>query len=1000
MGFDAVKKIEELKKSDMISSDDTIDGVTQEVSGKYELVKAEVLKDMNSAGLILRHKKSGARVVVISNDDNNKVFSIGFKTPPFDDTGMQHIIEHSTLCGSRKYPVKDPFVELCKGSLNTFLNAMTYPDKTVYPVASCNDADFKNIMDVYMDAVFYPDMYNRPEIFKQEGWHYELEDINADIKYNGVVFNEMKGVYSSAEDVLSRYTFNSLFPDTVYCHESGGDPEVITTLKYEDFLKYHSEYYHPSNSYIYMYGDMDVNERLKYLDEEYLSAFNADDVNIHANIPLQKAFDKPVYDTRSYAVTEDESLENNTYLSYNVVAGTSVDAKLYLALQILDYALVMAPGAPLKQALIDAGISTDVYSSLETSIYQPVYSIIAKNADLKDQDIFVDTVERVLGELVKNGISERTIAAGINYYEFKYREADYGPYPKGLMYYLTMMDSWLYDESKPFIHIEAGDTFDELKKEAKQGYFEELISRYILNNNHKSVLSLVPEYGLEKKKEEKEAARLADYKTTLSVDELKELVESTKELKEYQDTPSSQEELEKIPMLELSDISREPAKLYIDVKEVAGMKVVHHNIFTNKIAYIMLSFNTKGVCDEDISYLGLLGYVLGLMDTKNFTYPELTNEININCGGISSSASIYSDKVDFSKQSIMYEVKGKALYEKIPFVLDMMKEIMYNTKFDDYKRLKEIIARVRSRLEATLMGAGHSIAMLEGCSQFSKSAYYQDLIKGYRFYEFIKEIDETYEDNKENIADKLSQLVNIIFNKDNVIVSVTADEEGYCLFEDAYNKMSESIRDEHVKEAERRFTPVNVKTAYSSASQVQYVARCGNFVNAGFEYTGALKVLKVIFSYEYLWLNVRVKGGAYGCMSGSTRDGDFYMVSYRDPNLVKTNEIYEGAADYVKNFDVSRRDMVKFIIGTIGEMDSPLTPSAMGMRSFTHYICNTSMEMLRKDRAEVLDATVESIRALAPLIDAAVKQNYLCVVGGQKAINEAKELFDEVKPLI
>ncbi len=701
-----------------------------------------------------------------------------------------------------------------------------------------------------------------------------------------------------------------------------------------------------------------------------------------------------------YAITDDESLEDNTYLSYNVVTGTSVDAKLYLALQILDYALVMTPGAPLKQALIDAGISTDVYSSFETSLYQPVYSIVAKNANEKDRDAFVKIIEDTLNELVKNGINERTLAAGINYYEFKYREADYGPYPKGLMYYLTMMDSWLYDESKPFIHIEAGDTFKELKEDAKNGYFEKLISEYILDNNHKSVISLVPEYGLEKKQEEKEAAVLAEYKKTLSEDELKALVADTKALKEYQDTPSSQEELEKIPMLELSDISREPAKLYIDEKNVDGMKVIHHNIFTNKIAYIMLSFNTRAVSDEDIPYLGLLGSVLGLMDTKNFTYPELMNEININCGGISSSAAVYKDKVDFDKQSIMYEVKGKALYEKIPFVLDMMKEMMYNTKFDDYKRLKEIIARIRSRFEATMTGSGHSIAMLEGCAQFSAAAYYSDQIKGYKAYQFIKKLDETFDENKENIAAKLSHLVKLIFNKENVIVSLTADDEGYKLFEEAYIRMSESMNDEHAVAAERKYTPANVKTAYTAASQVQYVARRGNFVKAGYEYTGALKVLKIIFSYEYLWLNVRVKGGAYGCMSGSTREGNFYMVSYRDPNLAKTNEIYEGAAEYVKNFNVSRRDMVKFIIGTIGEMDSPLTPSAMGMRSFTHYMTHTTIDMLRKDRTQVLDATVESIRALAPLIDAAVKQDYLCVVGGQKAINEAKDMFDVIKPLI
>lgn len=990
MSFDVKKKIEELNKSDIISGS----------NARYDIVHEEELKDLNSAGIILRHKKSGARVVVISNDDNNKVFSIGFKTPPFNDTGMQHIIEHSTLCGSRKYPVKDPFVELCKGSLNTFLNAMTYPDKTVYPVASCNDTDFKNIMDVYMDAVFYPAMYEKPEIFMQEGWHYELDNADDDIKYNGVVFNEMKGAFSSPDDVLSRYTFVSLFPDTVYKNESGGDPEVIPTLKYEDFLKYHEEYYHPSNSYIYIYGDMDVNERLEYLDREYLSDFDVSDVDIHANIERQAAFDKPVYETKPYAITEDESLEDNTYLSYNAVIGTSVDAKLYLAFQILDYALVMTPGAPVKQALLDAGISTDVYSSYETSLYQPVYSIVAKNSNSKEQDRFVSVINDTLEKLVKDGINERTIEAGINYYEFKYREADYGPYPKGLMYYLTMMDSWLYDETKPFIHIEAGDTFDELKKNARNGYFEKLIKEYLLDNNHKSIISIVPEYGLEKEKEQKEADKLAEYKSTLTNDELEELVKKTKELKEYQDTPSSQEDLEKIPMLELSDIKREPAKDYNDVKSVDGIKIVHHNIFTNKIAYINMSFDTKCVPDELIPYMGLLGSTLSLMDTKNYTYPELTNEININCGGLATGTALYSDKVDFSKNTIVYEVKSKALYEKVPFVLGMMEEIMYNTRFDDYKRLKEIIARIKSRLEASLMGQGHSIAMLECCAQFSESAYYSDILRGYKYYEFIKKLDEEFEQNKTQIVDKLNKLVGYIFNKDNAIVSLTADDEGYDCFVKALSAKSCNIKDEHYNTAVRSFIPVNVKTGYTSASQVQYVARCGNFVKDGYKYTGALKVLKVIFSYDYLWINVRVKGGAYGCMSGSSRNGDFYMVSYRDPNLEKTNDIYEGAADYIRNFNVSRRDMVKFIIGTIGEIDAPLTPSAIGSRSFTHYMCNCTEDMLRKDREEVLDATVESIRELAPLIESAVGQNYLCVVGNQKQINEAADLFDEIKPLI
>lgn len=494
---------------------------------KYELLQEKEIKDLNSTGLLLKHKKSGARVVVLANDDENKVFSIGFKTPPYNDTGLQHIIEHTVLCGSRKYPVKDPFVELCKGSLNTFLNAMTYPDKTVYPVASCNDVDFKNIMDVYMDAVFYPNIYSRPQIFKQEGWHYEMESQDAPLHYNGVVYNEMKGAYSSPDEVLSRYTFVSLFPDTCYSNESGGDPDKIPTLSYEEFLNYHKNYYHPVNSYIYLYGNMDVQERLDYLDQEYLKDFDKSGVVIDSEIDHQKKFDTMVTMTKEYAITEDEEEENNTYLSYNVVVGDALDAKLSIAMQVLDYALIIAPGAKLKQALIDKGIGDDIYSSYESSACQPMYSIIAKNANPEQKDAFLETIREVLSDILKNGVDERTILAGINYYEFKYREADFGAFPKGLMYGLQLMDSWLYDETKPFIHIECSETFETIKKECKEGLFEEIIREYLLDNTHSSMIVLKPKKNLTEKMDARTDARLQEYKKTLSKEEIDRIVADT-----------------------------------------------------------------------------------------------------------------------------------------------------------------------------------------------------------------------------------------------------------------------------------------------------------------------------------------------------------------------------------------------------------------------------------------------------------------------------------------
>lgn len=966
---------------------------------KYELVAKEKLSDLNSAGLLLKHKKSGARVVVMTNDDDNKVFSIGFKTPAYNDTGLQHILEHSVLCGSRKYPVKDPFVELCKGSLNTFLNAMTYPDKTVYPVASCNLQDFKNIMDVYMDAVFYPDIYNKSEIFKQEGWHYELEDVDGKLEYNGVVYNEMKGVYSSPDDVLSRHIFVSLFPDTAYKYESGGEPSAITGLTYEEFLDYHKRYYHPVNSYIYLYGDFDVQERLDYLDSQYLCNFDKDEVSLDASIALQETFDNAVDAVYEYPITPDEQEENNTYLSVSKVVGTSTDRTLYLAMQILDYVLVLAPGARLKQALIDNNIGTDVYSILELSIYQPVYSIVAKNTDLDKKQQFLDTINSVLSDIVENGIDMRMVDAAINYFEFKYREADFGPYPKGLMYYLTMMDSWLYDEEKPFIHIESGDVFDELKEKKNNGYFEELIKKYLLNNNHCAVVSLVPKHNLEEERTKEEERRLEQYKASLSREELEEIVTQTKALKEYQDEPSSQEALKTIPMLTLDDIGKEPQKLYIDKKTVNGVDVIHHNIFTNKIAYLMLAFDCKNVPEELISYIGLLTTTLGLMDTENFTYTELTNEININCGGISTDATIFSDNRDFDKYSIMYEVKAKVLVDKLDFAFNMIKEILFSTKFDDYKRLKEIIARVKSRLESSMMNSGHTVAMLSGVAQFSPTGYYSDLLRGYKYYELIQKLDAEFDDLKEDIAAKLNSLTDLIFTKDVLKISYTTAASDYDKIVSPLTEFSKKLKISERKAAVRGFNSENVKKAYTSSSQVQYVARCGNFVKAGYKYTAVLKVLKVIFSYEYLWLNVRVKGGAYGCMSGFSRNGDTYMVSYRDPNLRKTNDIFEGAADYIREFNVSDRDMLKFIIGTIGDMDSPLTPSAKGIRSFGAYITNTDYEMLKRERMEVIEADVNKIRELAPLVEAALKQNYFCVVGNSKVIRDDAGMFDEIVPL-
>ncbi len=971
---------------------------------KYELIREERLTDLNSDGCLLKHKKSGARIVLLSNDDENKVFSIGFRTPPYNDTGLQHIIEHTVLCGSKKYPVKDPFVELCKGSLNTFLNAMTYPDKTVYPVASCNIVDFKNIMDVYMDAVFYPNIYDREEIFMQEGWHYELENAEDQLSYNGVVYNEMKGAYSSPDELLSRYTFQSLFPDTTYSRESGGDPEKIPELTREEYLEYHRKFYHPANSYIYLYGNIDMEERLEYLDKEYLSAFDRNDVpgiTAQSEIGMQKPFDKIAVQEHDYAITEEEPEDNNSYLSYNVVTKNVLDKKLYLAMQILDYVLVMAPGAVLKQELINNGIGLDVYSSYENSILQPVYSVIVRNASDSQKENFVKIIKNVLSDMVEKGIDRDTLLAGINYYEFKYREADFGPYPKGLMYGLQMMDSWLYDENEPFMHIEAGKTFDELKAgvNAGDGYFENVIKEYMLDNSHASLVVLNPKKNMTEEMEAVTQAKLDAYKASLSAEQTEEIVNKTRALKKYQDEPSTQEELKTIPMLSIDDISKTPAPLYNREIEENGVKVVRHDLFTNRISYIMVSFDCRNVETDDFVYLGILSSVLGLMDTDKYGYADLSTQINLNTGGIYTGASIYTDKKNLDNVTVRLETRAKTLFENAPAAFELIKEILFTTKFNDYKRLKEILDMNKSRMEATMTDAGHSVAMLCASEQFSKAAWYSNHIKGYDYYVRLCEIEKNFDSCKEQIADKLSELVGKIFRKDNLIISFNANDEGY---ESARNSMLDFIGDlpaEPMKAALRDYEPKNERLGLTSSSQVQYVARCGNYRKGGFEYTGALRVLKVIFSYDYLWTNVRVKGGAYGCMSNFSYSGDSYLLSYRDPNLEKTNVIYEGAPEFVRNFNVSDRDMTKFIIGTIGDMDTPLTPATKGARSFGAYMSHMTIEDYQKERDEVIGADAASIRKLADLLQCVVDQNYFCVVGNAGQIQNADGMFDRIEPL-
>lgn len=832
---------------------------------EYEILDEHRVEDVQSDGFILRHKKSGARIAILSNNDDNKVFYIGFRTPPEDETGVPHIIEHTTLCGSKKFPVKDPFIELAKGSLNTFLNAMTYPDKTVYPVASCNDQDFKNLMDVYLDAVFNPNITKYEEIFKQEGWHYELTGKDDELKINGVVYNEMKGAYSSPDEVLSSQIYRSLFPDNTYSKDSGGNPEYIPKLTYEAYLDFYHKYYHPSNSYIYLYGDMDVVERLEWLDREYLSLYDYKKVNSEIN--KQPAFDEIKNVEAQYSITMDDSQENKTYLSYNRVVGDTLDEMLYQAFDVLDYALVSSPGAPVKQALIDAGIGDDVYGSYDAGILQPVFSFVAKNANASQADEFESIIENTLKEVVKTGINKEALLAGINSSEFKFREADFGQFPKGLLFGLNCLDSWLFDDMKPFIHLECLGTFAKLRKAVDTDYFEKLIQEYLLDNTHGSSVTVKPKRGLGNEREEALAKELSNYKASLSDEEIKKLIEDTEHLKKYQEEPSSDEDLRKLPMLTRADMKKNAMAFSNIEDELLDVKVVRHDIESNGIDYISFLFDAGDFAQSELGYLGFFTNALGLVSTEKYSYTDLANATNIYTGGISTGTASHPDIKDRNNFVFKFEVKLKVLEKNLDKALELMEQMLLSSDFTDTKRLGELVAQIKARLQANLSSSGHLVAAMRSMSSFSRYALYQDELKGIAFYRSICRIEKELSESPKNVSDKLAAIAKKLFARNRMLISFTGNNEAYGNAKPSLEKVIAGFDKMSAvgNQAEVHFN--TAKEAFIDASQIQYVAKTGDFICEGYEYTGALRLLRIILSYDYLWINVRVKGGAYGCMN-------------------------------------------------------------------------------------------------------------------------------------
>ncbi len=958
---------------------------------KCEWIKE--VHEVNSTVYFLVHEKTKAQLCYLKNDDPNKVFMVGFKTPPEDSFGTPHILEHSVLNGSKNFPAKDTFTELIKGSMKTFINAFTASDHTMYPIASTNDKDFLNLMTVYLDAVFNPMIYDRPEIFWQEGWHHELENMEAPLTYKGVVYNEMLGAFSSPESILYRSIQSTQNPDNAYQHESGGDPEVIPELSYEKFLNFHKKYYHPGNSYIYLFGDMDIEATLKIMNEQYLANFEYQEFQVV--IDEQKPFEQLVEKELTYPVSKDESTDEKDYFSLTYTIGHMEDEKLALAMNIITDILLQSDAAILKRALLEAQIGKDIMGSFDDGILQPALSIIVKNTTADKKAKFFEVIENTLKKLVEEGINKELIEACINKREFVMREADMRGFPIGLFYAMMATRGWMHGYS-PLKYLAFDEALQDVKKALTEPYLENIIKEHILANNNKSFIHMKPEPGLADKKAADLAKKLAGVKAAMSETELQEIIDRTANLKVYQTTADTQEDLERIPMLSLEDLDRNSKPLPMVEKEISGAKVIEHPTFSNGIVYLNGYFNLARLNEDELRYFSLLTNFLGKLDTKELSYADLSNQINIHTGGIYTDAQFVRNVQDPNCFSNWATLNAKVSKDKLPELLNLIKAIIKDTLFDNKERISQLLMESQSRKEMIMMSSGHVAAITRAGSYVSPLGKLQEIYSGLDYYKFICKINSEFNSNPDELINKLQSMMAKIFNVENLILSITCDEEDMAAVEATIPQFVEALYTDSYPVQEFKFEQDIKNEGLMAPSNVQYAALVGNAKNNGFEYSGSARVMSNVLRNEYLYNQIRVQGGAYGAMFNYGMDGQMYFSSYRDPNLGRTYDVYKGAGEFLRNFTCSDRDLTKYIIGAVSPLDNPVTPAQVGGIVMRRFLSGTTEAMIQKDREEVIDTKIEDINKHGDLVDSVVKGNVICAFGNGAKIEAENELFNNL----
>lgn len=960
---------------------------------KYKFIRKQFIKDINAEVEIYEHIKTGAKVACIKNDDQNKVFTIGFRTPVDNSTGVPHIIEHSVLCGSKKYPVKDPFAEMTKRSLSTFLNAMTYPDKTIYPCASQNLSDFKNLMSVYLDAVLFPNIYTDKNIFLQEGWHYEILDKKDPIKYNGVVYNEMKGAFSNPQQVLFRSLFNAISPDTSYAFESGGDPEVIPTLSYEEFKQFHKRYYHPSNSYIFLYGDLDMKERMDWMDREYLSKF--DKISIDSKVKTQNPFTKMRNVTLEYPIGPNEDASKKAQFAYALSLRDTTDIKLQLALNIIASTLVNATGAEIKQAILDENIAEDFQADLETDIKQPIFAFIATNAKPEKKQEMLDIINNKLTDALTN-LNHDQILSNINYYEFKARENKFSYTPRGLDYITTMLGEWIYDED-PCLGLTRIKYYDELKKGLKEGYFEKVISDYLLNNKHAVFVELLPSKTILEKREKKTEEELKKFKESLNDEQLDELIAMNLELKKYQGAGNTKEALASLPTLTESDIAQKPSEFKCELMKNSDFNLYFEEGFTNDILYGTFAFNVGNNSVNETKYINLLCDLYAKLPTKNYTVMELNGKLKRYMGNLSFSFSRIRTKKDKFYNAVM--IKFSTLKENLTIAKDLIFEIVNNTLFESYDKMLQILVSTKADFQYYATSSGHRASFIRAGSFVNEDYFFNDNISGFGYYDFINDKIDNFDSKKKEISNKLESLTKQIFSKKRFFSSCTCAKEDILTFEKCAKEAYENLTGSGDFEAPAKFVSKEISEAIKTQSNVNYVSRVGNLDLAERQWGGELNVVNSLVAKTYFWNEIRVKGGAYGCFFKGSEDGDVIMSTYRDPHLTESDNVFMHTPDYLAKLDIDDDLLFNTKVGSLSGFNPPLHISSRGEIALIRTLRGKTYDDLCQLQKELIETSVDDIKEFGKDLKTLLAKSALCVVGNANQIEKNKDKFDVIREL-